>query len=140
MTATGAALRYQWQRNGLVIPGATAPSHTTLATALADSGAVYAVLVYNGAGLVLSQPAVLTVTPRRWSVPANAGKLAAGPQHTCAIRADGTLACWGHNSSGQIGTGASASWPRRSRCRWPGPSPRWPPGRPAPAPSTGPGT
>ncbi len=112
VTATGAALRYQWLRNGLTIAGATSASHTTLATALADSGAVYGVLVYNGAGLLLSQPAVLTVTPAPVvPVPANAGKLAASYRHTCAIQADGTLACWGYNSSGQIGTGTYGSWP-----------------------------
>jgi len=62
VTASGAGLRYQWQRNGLVITGATGPSHTTAATALVDGGAVYGVLVYNGAGLVMSRLAVLTVT------------------------------------------------------------------------------
>jgi alpha-tubulin suppressor-like RCC1 family protein len=112
VTATGAALRYQWLRNGLVIAGATGASHTTLATALADSGAVYGVLVYNGAGLVQSQPAVLTVTAAPLvTVPANAGKLAASYRHTCAVRADATLACWGYNSSGQIGAGGYGSWP-----------------------------
>lgn len=112
VAATGAALRYQWQRNGVVIAGATASSHTTLATTLSDSGAVYGVLVYNGAGLVLSQPAVLTVTPAPVvTVPANAGKLAASYRHACAVMADFTLTCWGYNSSGQIGTGNYSSWP-----------------------------
>jgi alpha-tubulin suppressor-like RCC1 family protein len=31
------------------------------------------------------------------------GPLAAGVNHTCAIRQDGSLQCWGKNSNGQIG-------------------------------------
>ena len=92
--------------------GATGQHLTTLATALADSGAVFAVLVYNAAGLVLSQPAVLTVTAAPVVTgPAKAGKLAASYRHTCAVLADTTLACWGYNSSGQIGAGSYSSWP-----------------------------
>jgi alpha-tubulin suppressor-like RCC1 family protein len=31
--------------------------------------------------------------------------IAAGRNHTCAVRANGTIACWGANDSGQIGDG-----------------------------------
>jgi alpha-tubulin suppressor-like RCC1 family protein len=31
----------------------------------------------------------------------------AGGQHTCGLRADSTLWCWGRNTDGQLGTGAS---------------------------------
>lgn len=31
--------------------------------------------------------------------------LDAGAEHTCAVRASGTLVCWGHNDSGQLGVG-----------------------------------
>jgi alpha-tubulin suppressor-like RCC1 family protein len=31
--------------------------------------------------------------------------IAAGRSHTCAVRANGTVACWGSNDSGQIGDG-----------------------------------
>lgn len=34
--------------------------------------------------------------------------LAAGRQHTCTIRPDRTVACWGGNGSGQLGTGSTA--------------------------------
>jgi alpha-tubulin suppressor-like RCC1 family protein len=33
--------------------------------------------------------------------------VSAGGRHTCAMRGDGTLWCWGSNSDGQLGTGAS---------------------------------
>ena len=107
VAATGAALRYQWARNGLMITGATGPSHTTPATALADSGAVYGVLVYNGAGLVLSQPVVLTVTAvaptsRAWS-PATlieTDNLGDGTRARVAMDASGNaIAVWQQNDN-----------------------------------------
>jgi hypothetical protein len=62
VVAGGSGLRYQWLRNGVAIAGAVAASYTTPALALGDSGALYGVLVYNGAGVMFSQSAVLTVT------------------------------------------------------------------------------
>jgi sugar lactone lactonase YvrE len=62
-TASGSSLRYQWTRNSIAITGAVSASYTTPALTLADSGAVYGVVVYNGAGVAISQGAVLTVTP-----------------------------------------------------------------------------
>jgi hypothetical protein len=62
VSASGDALRYQWTRNQVAISGATAASHTTPALTLADNGALYGVVVYNGAGVVLSQGAPLSVT------------------------------------------------------------------------------
>ena len=67
VTTSGDHLRYQWTRNQVAIAGATAASYTTPAIALADSGAVYAVIVYNGAGVAISDGALLTVSPRRRS-------------------------------------------------------------------------
>jgi len=61
VTATGDALHFQWTRNGVEIGGATSASYTTPALALADGGAAFGVVVFNAAGLVFSQPAVLTV-------------------------------------------------------------------------------
>lgn len=78
VTALGDGLRYLWTRNQVPITGATSASYTTSALAPADSGAVYGVIVYNGAGLVISQGAVLTVT---------AAPVAAQWQSALALRA-----------------------------------------------------
>lgn len=107
VAAAGSALGYQWTRDGVAIPGATAASYTTPALGLVDSGSNYGVVVYNGAGVVVSSPALLLVSAAPSATPAQArGKLAAAYLHTCAITAANAVACWGHNSSGQIGTGS----------------------------------
>lgn len=38
-------------------------------------------------------------------------KLAAGFAHSCAIRSSGSVACWGSNANGQLGTGNKTSSP-----------------------------
>jgi outer membrane protein assembly factor BamB len=63
VTATGSApLTYQWQLSGTPIAGAASPTYTTPATATADSGSTYQVVISNSAGSVSSRSAVLTVT------------------------------------------------------------------------------
>jgi glucose/arabinose dehydrogenase len=54
-------LRYQWQRNGVDIAGASAQDYTLVA-GVADNGARFRAVVSNDAGNVLSNEAVLTVT------------------------------------------------------------------------------
>jgi outer membrane protein assembly factor BamB len=62
VTATGAApLTYQWRKNGTAIAGATAASFTTPATAQADSGSTFIVVVANAVGSMTSTSAILTV-------------------------------------------------------------------------------
>ena len=63
VAASGDHLRYQWTRNQVAIADATGTSYTTPALALGDSGAVYAVIAYHGAGVAISAGAMLTVTP-----------------------------------------------------------------------------
>lgn len=57
-------LRYQWQKNGKPIPGATASSHTTPPTTPADDGAEFQCVVANDAGTAHSRLARLTVHSR----------------------------------------------------------------------------
>ena len=51
VVATGTSpLSYQWQQNGVVITGATAPIYTTPPTAATDTGLQFRVVVSNSAG------------------------------------------------------------------------------------------
>ena len=64
VTATGTQpMRYQWQRDGVEIPGATAATYTLSAAQLSDTGAAFRAVVRNDHGSVTSGAAVLTVTP-----------------------------------------------------------------------------
>ena len=62
VVATGTApLGYQWQKNGVAIPGATGSSYTTPAATPADNGANFRVVVSNAVGSATSNNAILTV-------------------------------------------------------------------------------
>jgi poly(3-hydroxybutyrate) depolymerase len=62
VTAAGSEpLSYQWQRNGVDLPGATANWITVPAVAEADSGATFRAVVRNDAGSAASEAARLTV-------------------------------------------------------------------------------
>lgn len=62
VTASGTApLTYQWQRDGVDIPGATASTYTVPATAIGDNGTQIRVRVTNAAGSATSAAATLTV-------------------------------------------------------------------------------
>jgi len=63
VAAIGSApLSYQWQRNGVNLPGATAPTLTLVASGSAQAGD-YTVIVTNSAGSVTSTPAGVAVLP-----------------------------------------------------------------------------
>jgi uncharacterized protein (TIGR03437 family) len=62
VTAAGSpTFAYQWQRNGMNIPGATSASYTTAPTSFGDNGAIFSVQVSNPLGSVRSDPAVLVI-------------------------------------------------------------------------------
>jgi alpha-tubulin suppressor-like RCC1 family protein len=116
VTAVGTLpLSYQWRLNGSTLPGATGSLLALAAVDLANQGE-YRVAVSNEFGVVLSDPAMLTLKlpPNvfAWgsnqvgqvNVPddlTNAVAIAAGDSHSLAIRADGTVVAWGDNSQGQ---------------------------------------
>jgi hypothetical protein len=54
-------LTYQWQRNGVSIPGAITSVYTTPATVAADNGALFSVQVSNSVGSIASPPVSLAV-------------------------------------------------------------------------------
>src|SRR6202167_2679572 len=63
VTAAGTApLTYQWNKNGTAISGATSASYTTPATAVADNGAQFTVMVSNSTGNMTSNSAALNVS------------------------------------------------------------------------------
>lgn len=62
VAASGTApLSYQWRKNAMVLPGATAATLTLSAVQLPDAGS-YSVVVTNAAGSVIGGPSLLTVT------------------------------------------------------------------------------
>jgi uncharacterized repeat protein (TIGR03806 family) len=56
-------LRYQWQRDGRDLPGATAATYVIRSAAAADDGAAFRCVVINDHGRVSSEPAALRVEP-----------------------------------------------------------------------------
>lgn len=58
----GSPLTYQWQKNGVNIPGATNAAYTTPRLSLADSGEQFRVIVSNPKGTVTSNSATLSVS------------------------------------------------------------------------------
>ncbi|TXC66789.1 hypothetical protein FSC37_16160 [Piscinibacter aquaticus] len=117
VAAGGSALLYQWTRNHVAIVGATAAEYTTPALALADDGALYGVVVYNGAGIAFSEQALLTVRPAPVASPED--KIAAGLNHTCAIDRSDALYCWGNEPAASWATaGVSIAMCRHASAFW----------------------
>lgn len=113
VTAAGSPpLLYQWQFNGVALPGQTTTSLTIPAAITTNAGA-YSVLVANRYGQALSSNALLAVLPvTAWGdstfgqcdtlqLATNAIAVAAGDWHTLALRADGGVVAWGDDSQGQ---------------------------------------
>jgi hypothetical protein len=63
VAASGSDLSYQWLRNGVPVPGATAATLNLAGVNLDDMGARWRVVVSNAGGSVSSNEVALTVTP-----------------------------------------------------------------------------
>ena len=110
-------LYYQWERNGLKIPGANYRSYTIYSAKAAVDAGWYRVTVSNAAGSVLSRVIFVnvviknpqfTVSPADSPValiPADLGPITAialGEFHILALRKDGTVRGWGRPGSTEL--------------------------------------
>lgn len=89
------SLSYQWQRNEVNIPGATAANYTTPPLTLADSGARFRCVVSNNFGSVTSVSALLTVTSTVKGDYNNDGKV-----DLLFLHSSGALTVWYMNGTG----------------------------------------
>jgi hypothetical protein len=79
VVATGTApLSYQWQKNGVSIPGATLPNYITPPTHPTDDGSIFVVVVSNSLGSLMSSPAMLSVVSGSARLTADASTLSFG--------------------------------------------------------------
>jgi photosystem II stability/assembly factor-like uncharacterized protein len=115
VTASGTApLAYQWQRNGIDLPGGTS-SRLNWSAALADSGAQFRVVVSNAAGSVTSAFATLAVdaaavAPTITTEPM-AQSVEQGQQVSFSVVAAGTAPLsyqWQRNSTNIAGANAAS--------------------------------
>lgn len=105
-------LTYQWQLNGVNIPGATSSSLSIPNAGVLDSG-TYTVLISNAYGSLLSSGAYLGIVPLVGRgdnslgqlnvslVATNAVAIAAGSWHSLLLRGDSSILAWGENYDGQ---------------------------------------
>ncbi len=99
--------------SGNVLPGAGAKqiSSGDFHTCVVISDGTVQCWGYNGSGELGNGTTNSTSTPTTVVGVGGAGVLsgvtavAAGPGHTCALLANGTVVCWGDNSSGELGDG-----------------------------------
>ncbi len=101
---------YQWQFNGVDIPGATS-NVLSLRNVGPEQAGAYRVVATNAYGSATSSNAILVVgnvTVGGTSLPGaislgatNVIQVAGGSSHALALRADGTVIAWGDNRSGQ---------------------------------------
>ncbi|MCX8520205.1 MAG: DUF1566 domain-containing protein [Rhodoferax sp.] len=111
--ANGTSLRYQWQKNGTDIPGATSGSYTTPATSSTNHGAIYSVSVSNSLNTVTSSMATLTVSdsavpPAITSQPV-AQTVTEGQSTTFSVTATGTTLRYQWKKAGNDISGATSS-------------------------------
>ncbi len=96
-----------------LVPGPTATSGvTSLGTGVAHTCVVRTSGTalcwgsnYNGQLGIGSSGAGPTTTPRAVGGLVKAATISGGGQHTCALKRDALMACWGGNGSGALGTG-----------------------------------
>ncbi|MEJ2614747.1 MAG: T9SS type A sorting domain-containing protein, partial [Ignavibacteriaceae bacterium] len=91
------SLTYQWQKNGVNIPGATSSEYTTNPLTLSDYNSTYRVIVSNSQGSDTSRTAILHLTLITIPAPTN---LAAIKYHADTTKVD---LSWNDNSPNELG-------------------------------------
>ncbi len=105
VVASGSSLSYQWQSSAAgsstwaPIAGASGPTLTLSAVALADNGRQFRVAVSNPLGSTTSAAVSLSVAA---AGPAPKSVVLAVGDTVCAGRSNGTLACWGTSGEGLV--------------------------------------
>lgn len=100
----------QWRRStdgGVTyddLPGANGLSHAVTNAQIGDSGTRFLAHVSNGAGMLDSSAAILTVTAT--PPPGGAAVISAGGDYSLAVNAAGTAYSWGSNGAAQLGSGS----------------------------------
>lgn len=130
VVASGTApMSYQWTLNGVALVNRSAGSGSsgiagadtstlTLSQVQAADAGLYRVRLSNGtAPDATSDGAALTVLVPPVPTP-SALVVVTGSAHSCVLKADGSVACWGANASGQLGDGGTL--PRSSPTTVPG--------------------
>jgi len=88
VVASGGDLHYQWRKNGIEIPGATALEYLLLSATLDDAGS-YDVVISNAAGSVTSSVALVVVSDKEPTGGGSDGGAGGAPDATDAGAANG---------------------------------------------------
>ncbi len=108
VVATGTTLTYQWRQNGTNLPGANSPTLSLFNIQPGNAGS-YAVLITNGVGTVLSQPAIVVVlVPPAITTPPLSVTATNGDTVTFSVTATGTAPLgyqWRFNGADLAGEG-----------------------------------
>ncbi|HEX3018909.1 MAG TPA: immunoglobulin domain-containing protein [Chitinispirillaceae bacterium] len=102
VSADGSNLRFQWQKNGSPIPGATDSTYKTPVTTMANNGELYNCVVSNNYSSVICSTAVLKVNSKFTNI-------SAGGNHSLFLKSDNSVWACGANVSGQLGDGTTTN-------------------------------
>jgi alpha-tubulin suppressor-like RCC1 family protein len=100
VAATGGRTPYSWSATGL--PSTLTMSSFGIITGTPTSAATYPVTIKitDADGTALTKALSLKVSARP-----TADAVVTGNSHSCALRSDSTIRCWGHGSDGALGDG-----------------------------------
>lgn len=95
-------LKYQWQKNGIDIPGAVSANYTVPAVTITNNKDIYCCILTNNAGSDTTTNVEIVILPE---TPGSTWKIAAGYNHSLILKNDHSLWSFGNNEIGQLGDG-----------------------------------